>query len=187
MDTREHILQVAQTLAQSRGFNAFSYADIADAVGIRKASIHHHFPAKEDLERELVVRYRAVFRERLDTIDRDIATAAERMRGYFGLYRATLDDGAICLCGMMASDIAALPVPLRQPLQSFFDDQIEWLAASLNEGAHHNEWRLPKSGSLQRAKSILATLQGGLMIARATNDPAFFDVLTTDLLQQLQH
>jgi TetR/AcrR family transcriptional repressor of nem operon len=186
MNTRERILEVAQTLAQSRGFNAFSYADISDAVGIRKASIHHHFPAKEDLERELVLRYRANFRVLLDTIDRDSRTVAERLEGYFALYRATLDDGAICLCGMMASDIAALPEVLREPLQDFFDDQIEWLAVTLNEGVRRKEWPLPKSSALQRAKSILATLQGGLMIARATNDPVFLDFLTADLLQQLQ-
>lgn len=187
MDTRDRILDVAQQLAQSRGFNAFSYADIAEAVGIRTASIHHHFASKEDLERELVVRYRSRFRDRLDAIDREAESAAERIRRYCLLYRATLEGGALCLCGMMASDIAALPSPLRIPLQGFFEDQIAWLTETLDDGIRREEWEGPLGRSLHRAKFVLATLQGGLLIARATNDPAFFDRLPADILRQLRH
>jgi TetR/AcrR family transcriptional regulator, transcriptional repressor for nem operon len=186
MDTREHILDVAQRLAQSRGFNAFSYADIAETVGIRKASIHHHFPAKEDLESALVERYRAHFSEKLDVIEHDARTAADLIKNYCALYRETLANGSLCLCGMMASDIAALPVALQKPLQGFFDDQIAWLTRALSQGSRRKEWPLPTGGAAQRAKSVLATLQGGLIIARATNDPAFFDVLSSDLLKQLR-
>lgn len=48
-DTRDKILDVADDLVQRVGLNAMSYTHISDAVGIRKASIHHHFPRKEDL------------------------------------------------------------------------------------------------------------------------------------------
>jgi len=48
-DTAERILDIAQDLIQRRGFNAFSYHDIAAPMGIRKASIHYHFPSKADL------------------------------------------------------------------------------------------------------------------------------------------
>ena len=186
MDTREHILDTAQRLAQSRGFNAFSYADIADAVGIRKASIHHHFPAKEDLEYALVERYRANFSEKLADIDRAARSANDRIKRYCALYRDTLGNGSLCLCGMMASDIAALPEALQKPLQGFFDDQIAWLTLSMNDGRKGKEQQLPAGAAKQRAKSILAALQGGLIIARATNDPAFFDMLSSDLLKQIR-
>lgn len=53
-NTAQRILDTAQDLIRHRGYSAFSYADIADRVGIRKASIHYHFAAKEDLVLSLI-------------------------------------------------------------------------------------------------------------------------------------
>ena len=52
--TANRILDVAERLVQLRGYNAFSYADVAKAVGIRKASLHYHFATKGDLGLALV-------------------------------------------------------------------------------------------------------------------------------------
>ncbi|HCN1086308.1 TPA: TetR/AcrR family transcriptional regulator, partial [Escherichia coli] len=49
MSTYENILRITDTLIQQRGFLGFSYADLEKEIGIRKASIHHHFPRKTDL------------------------------------------------------------------------------------------------------------------------------------------
>ena len=43
MDTREKILNSAQGLIQTRSFHGFSFQDIANEVGIRKASLYHYF------------------------------------------------------------------------------------------------------------------------------------------------
>ena len=56
-NTAELILDAAQVLVQEVGFNGFSYAHIAEKVGIRTASIHYHFPNKEDLGEALITRY----------------------------------------------------------------------------------------------------------------------------------
>jgi TetR/AcrR family transcriptional repressor of nem operon len=180
-DTREKILSSAQMLAQQRGFNAFSYADIADAVGVRKASIHHHFPSKDDLELALVQRYRQQFAEQLERISREDATALERLRSYADLYRATLEGGGICLCGMMASDIQALPAVLREPLRAFFDEQAAWLASVLDAGRRNGEFVF-LGPALRRAQLVLAALQGGLIIAHASHNVPLFDALLDDLL-----
>jgi TetR/AcrR family transcriptional repressor of nem operon len=180
-DTRERILGSAQMLAQQRGFNAFSYADIAQAVGVRKASIHHHFPSKDDLELALVQRYRQQFSGQLERIDREESTAFGRLRGYAGLYRSTLQGGAICLCGMMASDIQALPEQLRRPLRAFFDEQAGWLAGALDAGRKNGEFVF-LGPAPRRAQLVLAALQGGLIIAHASHDVPLFDALLDDLV-----
>jgi len=185
-DTRERILDTAQKLAQQRGFSAFSYADVSEAVGIRKASIHHHFPSKDDLELALVRRYNERFAQALDDIERRHTGAAKRLRAYGLLYRATLDAGALCLCGMMASDIVALPEPLRAPLGEFFAHQSRWLAALLESGRRSGEF-LFSGPPLRRAQTVLATLQGGLLMARGVDDPALFDALLDDLLAGVGH
>jgi TetR/AcrR family transcriptional repressor of nem operon len=184
-DTRERILASAQLLAQRRGFNAFSYADIADEVGVRKASIHHHFPSKDDLELELVERYRQQFAGQLALIDGNNTGAPDRLRRYGGLYKATLVSGAICLCGMMASDIQALPDALRQPLRVFFEEQAAWLAGVLDEGRRSGDFVF-HGPPLRRARTILATLQGGLIIAHASRDVDLFEALLDDLLAGIE-
>ena len=60
-DTSSRILDIAEHLVQTRGFNAFSYADIAAALNITKASLHYHFPTKAKLGERLVERYQESF------------------------------------------------------------------------------------------------------------------------------
>lgn len=186
LDTRENILKTAQTLAQSRGFNGFSYADVADKVGIRKASIHYYFPSKDDLELALLQRYNAHFSDSLAIIDQSNADCTQRLRAYGSLYRSTLESGGICLCGMMASDIMALPETLRAPLSVFFNEQTTWLSTLLEAGRRNGEF-IFAGASEQRAQSALASLQGGLMLAHALRDVKLFDTLMDDLLTGVGH
>lgn len=180
-DTKERILVSAQALAQQRGFNAFSYADIAASVGVRKASIHHYFPHKEDLELELVQRYRHHFLGQLERIDQEYTSAADRLRQYGGLYQTTQTSGNICLCGMMASDVMALPEVVRMPLHGFFAEQSEWLLGVLDVGRKNGELVF-RGPAVQKAHAFLACLQGGLLIAHATRDPALLSTLLDDFL-----
>jgi len=185
-DTRERILVAAQLLAQRRGFNAFSYADIAEEVGIRKASIHHHFASKDDLELALLERYRQQFAAQLERIDAGGGPSLRRLQAYAGLYRSTLEGRAICLCGMMASDIQTLPDALRKPLRDFFDEQSAWLAELLDTGRRNGEFVFLGSAA-RRSELVLASLQGGLIIAHASHDGARFDALLDDLMGGLVH
>ena len=92
-DTRTRILDAAQGLVQRLGANAISYQHVSAAVGIRKASIHHHFPTKDDLIEALVRRHSAYF---LGVVDKLFATdlpAPEKLRRYCGLFEATLARG----------------------------------------------------------------------------------------------
>jgi TetR/AcrR family transcriptional regulator, transcriptional repressor for nem operon len=184
MDTREHILDSARKLAQQRGFNAFSYADIAEAVGVRKASIHHHFASKDDLALELVRRYRADFLDRLSVIANSCPTAQERLRRYGGLFLETLAAGGICLCGMMASDIAALSPDLREPLRAFFEDQVGWLTWVLESGSEAGELTLANDAG-RHALVVLASLEGGLLVAHALKDSSVLESLLEDIISGL--
>lgn len=184
-DTRDKILNSAQRLAQRRGFNAFSYADVAAVVGVRKASIHHYFPSKDDLELALVERYSSRFGTALAKIKCAFANSAvEQLRQYGLLYRATLAEGAICLCGMMASDIGALPEKLRPALAAFFREQIEWLAAALESGRRSGELVF-LGPAARRAQSLLATLQGGLILAQVIGGSSLFDALLDETMADL--
>src|SRR5436309_1957726 len=109
----EEILDVAERLVQTRGFNAFSYADIAAELGISKPALHYHYPTKEALGDALIARYSARFFQALDAIDAAEQTSAARLHAYVALYRAVLSANRMCLCGMLAAEYPTLPAGMR--------------------------------------------------------------------------
>src|SRR5262245_37171795 len=108
-ETAGLILDVAERLAQTRGFNGFSYADIASELGITKASLHYHYATKADLERALIDRYSRTFGDALDEITRGTDDAADKLERYVEIYGSVLNAGRICLCGMLAAEYTTLP------------------------------------------------------------------------------
>ena len=185
--TASQLLDAAQRLVQQRGFNAFSYKDLATAVGIRTASIHYHFPAKADLGQALMARYRADLDAALADIDTRQRTQRSRLRAFIGLYKATQDEGAICLCGSLASDLATLPETIHGEVASYLETSEGWLRARLEDGVAAGEFRLGTSAA-RTAASLLASLQGALILARAQGDgtQALRDVEATFLASLLE-
>jgi len=183
--TYDGILDSAQALAQRLGFNAFSYADIAAELGIRKASIHYHFPSKRDLEVELLRRYQAGFMAELQTIQSSVVGSEQQLKRYAQLYSSTLNDDRICLAGMMASDIGALSEDLRKSLQGFFNQQVAWLAEVFNAGKSNDEFSFTGPAAAQ-ASAFLAALQGGLLMANAMGDKAAFKQLVQTLIDKIK-
>jgi TetR/AcrR family transcriptional regulator, transcriptional repressor for nem operon len=184
LETRDSIVAVATKLAQTRGFNAFSYADISEAIGIRKASIHHHFPAKADLGEAMVAAYRAAFTDHLVRISAKASRSPARLKLYAELYKASLLDERMCLCGMLASDASTLPEPIQRQVSAFFAEHAAWLARTLEQGRRAGELAFEGTATA-RAKMLLASLQGALLVARGTGDRAFFEAAAHEALHSL--
>lgn len=170
---------------QARGYTGISYADVAAAVGIRKASIHHHFPAKSDLGRALLARYRERFLGVLAEIERSTTDPVGRLRRYAALYVGVLrDDDRMCLCGMMAADLCALERPLRDEVRCFFDDNESWIAGILEEGRRAR--RLSFAGAPAGLAALVVTcLQGAMLVARSYGDVGRFEAAARRLLDGL--
>lgn len=184
-DTATRILDAAERLVQTRGFNGFSYADVAAAVGIRPASIHYHFPAKGDLGRALVVRYRAAFRDRLAEIDGGVPDPRRKLDWYAWLYRdLLLDEGQICLCGMLAAEVNNLPSAVRAEVGGFFADQEAWLAGVLDDGRRSGRFRFVAE-PVDAARLVVAALHGGLVTVRVDGDAERFARMAEALWQSL--
>lgn len=177
---KNEILDCAQLLIQKRGYNGFSYADISEVVGIRKASIHHYFPAKDDLAVAVIERYREDFSDYLLKIGEGkdwhgmIASYAEA-------YRQVLEEEKLCLCGMLASDIDTLPEKARDALRHFFRDNVRWLGGIL---IHLNPALSdPEINGL--AWQIINMLQGAVIMARSLKDVSIFTSSVDEMLKQL--
>ena len=175
--TRDRILDVAQRLIQTRGFSAFSYADIAVEIGIRKASIHHHFATKSALGLALMTRYRVVFSAALAQILEDRPTATARLHAYKQLFSNVLrDDHRLCMCGMLAADFEALSPEVRAEVRAFFDDNEVWLSKVLAEGKRRGDITL-RGSALTHARVMLSALEGAMLVARTYRDVGRFDAV----------
>jgi TetR/AcrR family transcriptional repressor of nem operon len=178
------ILDVAEALVQTRGYNGFSYADIAAQLGVTKASLHYHFPSKGELGRALIERYREVFLQALESIDLRTAQPQEKLRHYVELYNSVLSNERMCLCGMLAAEIATLPMPMQEGLRLFFDENERWLIAVLEEGLRAKAFRLKESPN-ERARMLIAALEGALLVARSYDDPTRFHAMAASVLSDL--
>jgi TetR/AcrR family transcriptional repressor of nem operon len=182
--TSQRILDVAERLVQTRGFNGFSYADIAEALEVTKASLHYHFPSKAELGRRLMERYEAAFAEALKGIDADGGSARAKLERYARIYAGVLRDDRMCLCGMLASDYATLPKAMKEAVKHFFDENECWLAAVLEAGRSAGELEF-KGPAQDAARVIVGSLEGAMMLARSYGEPARFDTAAERLLASL--
>jgi len=182
--TAERILDVAERLVQTRGYNGFSYADVAAELGITKPSLHYHFASKAELGETLIVRYHARFAAALEAIDAAGGDPGTRLRRYATLYADVLDNHRMCLCGMLAADLETLPGKMRDAVVRFFDASETWLEKVLDEGKASGALR-DDTSSHDQAQTVLSTLEGAMLVARSYHDPERFRAVARWLVSSL--
>jgi len=183
-DTSQRILDVAERLVQTRGFNGFSYADIAEALEVTKASLHYHFPTKGDLGKRLIERYEEGFLAALKSIDSAGAGARDKLKRYIRIYADVLRDNRMCLCGMLASDYATLPKPMKEEVKHFFDENEQWLAVVLDAGRKAGNLEF-KGSARDLARAMVGSLEGAMMLARSYGEVSRFDTAAERLVAAL--
>jgi len=184
--TADDILACARTLIIAGGYNGFSYADVAEVVGIRKPSIHHHFASKVDLVRTLVARYREEAQAGLAALERNIPDAREQLENYVAYWERCITDATapFCVCALLASELPILPEEVALEVRAHFRFLASWLTSVMERGKRKG--RLKISGPARvEAEGFMATIHGAMLSARASGDPKMFGVITAPLLERL--
>jgi TetR/AcrR family transcriptional regulator, transcriptional repressor for nem operon len=182
--TASRVLDTAERLVQVRGFNGFSYADIAAELQITKASLHYHFATKADLGEALITRYSARFYAVLAEVDAEGGAAPAKLAAYAKLYADVLSEQKMCLCGMLAAEYPTLPPPMQAAVVGFFDHNEGWLEEVLGQG--RNEGSLAFTGPARdTARMIVSGLEGAMLVTRPYRDTARFQVAAASLLASL--
>ncbi len=171
LDTRSLLLTEAETLVRTLGFAAFSYADLSERVGIRKASIHHHFPTKEVLGNALVNSYLERFVTELDQLSSRRLDTRGKLLAYGDFFYEGLVDGKMPLCGALAGDIAYLPKSIQKNVERFFKVHLDWIERELRSGQVAGDI-LADIKPARAALQILSALQGASVIAWVLKDPS---------------
>jgi TetR/AcrR family transcriptional repressor of nem operon len=172
LNTKEKILTEAEALIQQKGFNAFSFKDIANAVGIKTASIHYHFPSKEDLALEVISWHTEKISNTLSDIDSNhLLSVKDKISALFDavLSLTYKNDNKMCLGGMFASDFQSLPESIQKKIKVFFQRLMNWIAALLVRNGYTE-----KESSLL-SKQIVSHMEGALLLARLYQDHDFLD------------
>jgi TetR/AcrR family transcriptional regulator, transcriptional repressor for nem operon len=185
--TTEAILRCARSSIIAGGYNGFSYADVAEVVGIRKASIHHHFPTKVELVRALVKQYREEAEAGIAEIERHVPDPLGQLRSYIGYWESCIGDPetSYCLCALLATQIPVLPDEIVLELRAYFRALSAWLTSVLERGARQGTITLTNSAHSE-AEALMAAVHGAMLSARAYGDPRAFAAITQPAIERLR-
>lgn len=185
--TADAILRCAQSSIIAGGYNGFSYADIAAVVGIRKASIHHHFPTKVDLVRTLVQQYRRQAEAGIAELERQFPDPLDQLLHYVGYWESCIGqlDTSYCLCALLATQIPVLPEEIAVELQAYFRGLSAWLTSVLERGAREGSITVTSSAHAE-AEALMAAVHGAMLSARAYGDPQAFAAVTRPAIDRLR-
>jgi TetR/AcrR family transcriptional repressor of nem operon len=183
-DTPTAILDTAERLVQQRGFNGFSYADVAAELGVTTAALHYHFPGKAELGEALIDRYADRFSAALADIDATETSTPAKLDAYAALYADVLHGQRMCLCGMLAAEYQTLPRRMQEVVLRFFDANERWLVGVLESGRRDGSLAFEQAAS-DAARLIVSALEGAMLVARPFADVARFETAARALLKSL--
>ena len=183
MLTREKIIVLTRDLVQERGANDFSYQDLADQLKIKKASIHYHFPHKNDLLLAVTKHYSNELKEFLSNLDQNYSfKTRKKLTKYLDMYLELSKSGdKLCLCGILASEIQGFPANLVREINIFFQIHETWLRKLFHEAQENGEFKFTGSAS-GLAAIFFSTIQGALIISRTKKDPKYLKSVIKELL-----
>ena len=186
-DTATRIRESAHDLIAARGYFGFSYADIAEVVGIRKASIHHHFPSKVDLVVATLKEYRAKLVEAAGGLDNNVADPMQRLKLYVHYWEECVQSNnrPICIAALLGAELPALPEEIQAEVQLHFKYLARWVRATLKEGVSRKNIHLQHSAEVE-AQSFVALVHGAMISARALSSPDIFRSITRAALDRLR-
>jgi TetR/AcrR family transcriptional regulator, transcriptional repressor for nem operon len=183
-DTKRAILDLAEGMIQERGFNGFSYQDIARALGVKNAAVHYHFRSKSDLGVAVVERYQRRFRRWSEGLDAARLGAWPRLEAFFDIYRSFVRNARVCPNGVLAAEFHTLPEEVREATRTLVAEFHAWLIRLLEQGRDQGAFQF-KGEAADQAAVIGAALQGGIQMARAAGSDTFESVVA-QLRRQLQ-
>ncbi len=185
-ETAESILDAAQEMLYRAGYNAFSYRDISEIVGIKTSSIHYHFPAKADLVTALAKRFKKSVAEALSEIDLNHSTPSQKLKALFRRFNLKSQECcSVCPCSMLSTDFANIPESARHEVRASWEDTERWLATVLDEGRRRGEFHF-KGDPASVALSIFASIEGATVSASTFNEPGRMETVLDWIYDNLE-
>jgi len=186
-ETANKLVAEASRLIVNAGYNGFSYADLAEHLGIRKASIHHHFPSKVDLVVAVVEQQRTQIRDQIAALEAGAPDAMTQLLAYLDYWKRCIGDQSapFCLAGVLAAELPGLPAEVGVAVHGHFNDLARWLERLLALGVRQGTLRLENPPEIA-AQFFQTTIYGAMLMARAYGDPAKFALVVDAFLKRMR-
>jgi len=186
-DTAGKLIGGAAQLIMRGGYNGFSYADLAERFGIRKASIHHHFPSKLSLVVAVVEQGRTIIQAQIAALEQGTPVAMEQLRMYTGYWERCIKDqtAPFCLAGVLAAELPSLPSEIALSVRGHFADLAQWLERVLILGVKQGSMRIAASPAVE-AETFMAGVYGAMLLARAFDDPQRFNIIVDAFIDRIR-
>ena len=183
MSKRDEIIQLADMLIRQKGYNAFSFYDISNGVGIRPASVHYHFPAKSDLGIAVIERHL----EHLNTViaDCESASPVAKLDQFLSIYSSIQTENSVCLVGALATDFNTLDENVQTRLKAFTTEMLNWVSRFLDAGRAELVFSF-EGEARTKALLILANMLAIVQLSRLTTTGDFETIknaVRSDLLK----
>ncbi|BDU26869.1 TetR/AcrR family transcriptional regulator [Flavobacterium sp. GSB-24] len=180
MTTRESIIEKADQLIRDKGYNAFSFKDISNDIGIKTASIHYHFPTKSNLGVATIKEHI----ERVEILKEKVANESPltKLQAFLEVQAKIKKENKVCIVGSLATDLNTLDDSIKTELQQFAQLVITWLTAILIEGKEQNIFDFdmaPRTKAIMIITNMVAIVQ----LSRLTIDEDFELVRETILTE----
>lgn len=172
-NTRDRILKYSEQLMLSKGYNGFSFMDVAKKIGIKKASMHYHFPTKEDLAVNIVLKYRNLFDRWRNRVSEK--STIDKISSFFSLYHSLYRDGnQICPIGMLLAEYSTIPEQLQKEIEILLSEERTWFISTLTKGKENED--IPEHiNPLLYTDLVLSYLSGAIKFWRIyNNDDAYY-------------
>lgn len=186
-DTANRLISEAGQLIINAGYNGFSYADLAERLGIRKASIHHHFPSKVDLVVAVVEQQRAVIQAQIEALESGAPDAMGQLLAYVDYWKRCIEDQSapFCLAGVLAVELPGLPPEVGAAVQGHFNDLGKWLERVMALGVEQGTIKLELEPGIS-SQFFQTTVYGAMVMARAYSDPSKFNFVIDAFLARMR-
>ncbi|MEP0191281.1 MAG: TetR/AcrR family transcriptional regulator [Erythrobacter sp.] len=180
--THERILDLAQQFIQERGYNGFSFRDLAKGVGVKSSSIHYYYASKTHLALAVTSRYRKNFAAATTQLREEIPAAPDLLKAYAQIFKSTLEDGKkVCLCAMLASDRDSVEDSVTDQVRQFFADQYGWLANVVADGISQGTIR-DNVRPDDFAVLFFSALEGAMMVANTRDSSADIELVANQMI-----
>lgn len=173
MTTREQIIHLTDHLVRDRGFNAFSFYDIARELNIKNASIHYYFPTKTDLGVALLEEHERRLARLIHTSQEKSPRA--KMEDFLSIYDTVHRHRKVCIMGALATDLRTVDPALANAARTLAANILAWVTSILKEGLTDGSFEFRETPHT-KALLIISSMMASVQLARVTNTNDFTQI-----------